>query len=247
MLATMLDTGRLASVINHSMMTSSNWNVFRVTGQLCGEFTGHRWRGALMFFICSWRNRWVNNGEAGDYRRHHTNRDVTVMLMLISNPLKCPTTKTLHQTHRKQKDVSKPMPLIRAEVVCFAVFGGHTNTKVGIKITLVYPYTYGEIKHHIEIICIFYVVPFLEIEEIYKTHDCMSPYLCGNLKTVLKDAMYMSHVSALAAIWSVTSVCGVIENKLIRLNSWRCMTPMLRHCNWRVAGSHSTNFGGWVN
>ena len=25
------------------MMTSSNWNIFRVTGHLCGEFTGPRW------------------------------------------------------------------------------------------------------------------------------------------------------------------------------------------------------------
>ena len=29
---------------NHTpMMTSSNGNIFRVTGPLCGEFTGHRW------------------------------------------------------------------------------------------------------------------------------------------------------------------------------------------------------------
>ena len=27
----------------HTMMTSSNRNIFRVTGHLCGEFTGHRW------------------------------------------------------------------------------------------------------------------------------------------------------------------------------------------------------------
>ena len=27
---------------NH-MMTSSNWDIFRVTGPLCGEFTGPRW------------------------------------------------------------------------------------------------------------------------------------------------------------------------------------------------------------
>ena len=27
----------------NSMMTSSNGNIFRVTGHLCGEFTGHRW------------------------------------------------------------------------------------------------------------------------------------------------------------------------------------------------------------
>ena len=27
----------------HIIMTSSNGNIFRVTGVLCGEFTGHRW------------------------------------------------------------------------------------------------------------------------------------------------------------------------------------------------------------
>ena len=27
----------------HNMMTSSNGNIFRVTGHLCGEFTGARW------------------------------------------------------------------------------------------------------------------------------------------------------------------------------------------------------------
>ena len=62
------------------MITSSNGNIFRVTGPLCGEFTGHRWipntksqwRGTLMFFfffICAWIKVWVNNREAGDLRR----------------------------------------------------------------------------------------------------------------------------------------------------------------------------------
>ena len=73
-----------------SMMTSSNGNMFRITGPLCGEFTGpgelyslHKgqWRGALMFsFICAWINDWVNNREAGDLRRHHGHYDVNVML-----------------------------------------------------------------------------------------------------------------------------------------------------------------------
>ena len=31
------------SVITLHMMTSSNGNTFRVTGHLCGKFTGHRW------------------------------------------------------------------------------------------------------------------------------------------------------------------------------------------------------------
>ena len=29
--------------MSSNMMTSSNGNIFRVTGHLCGEFTGHRW------------------------------------------------------------------------------------------------------------------------------------------------------------------------------------------------------------
>ena len=39
-----------------------------------------QWPGALMFsLICSWINGWVNNGEAGDLRRHRAHYDVTVM------------------------------------------------------------------------------------------------------------------------------------------------------------------------
>ena len=69
------------------MMTSSNGNIFRVTGHLCGEFTGPgecplkgQWRGALMFsLICTWINGWVNNREAGDLRRRSAYYDVIVM------------------------------------------------------------------------------------------------------------------------------------------------------------------------
>ena len=61
-----------------AMMTSSNGNIFRVTGPLCGEFTGHR--GALMFsLICAWTNLWTNNRDAGDLRRHRAQYDATVM------------------------------------------------------------------------------------------------------------------------------------------------------------------------
>ena len=70
------------------MMTSSNRNIFRVTGHLCGEFTvppvnsPHKgqWRGALMFsLICVWINVWVNNREAGDLRRYRVHYGVIVM------------------------------------------------------------------------------------------------------------------------------------------------------------------------
>ena len=70
------------------MMTSSNGNIFRVTGPLCGEFVGHRWipltkasDAELWFFIWAWINVWVNNREAGDLRRHRVHYDVTLMCL----------------------------------------------------------------------------------------------------------------------------------------------------------------------
>ena len=71
------------------MMTSSNGNIFRVTGHLCGEFTGHRWisltkasDAELWYFLWSapWINGWVNNSEAGDLIRHRADYDVIVMM-----------------------------------------------------------------------------------------------------------------------------------------------------------------------
>ena len=43
-----------------------------------------QWRGALMFsLICAWINGWVNNGEAGDLRRHRADYYVTVMKLIL--------------------------------------------------------------------------------------------------------------------------------------------------------------------
>ena len=74
------------------MMTSSNGKIFRVTGHLCGEFTGPwwipltkgQWHGALMFsLICVWINDWVNNREAGDLRRYRAHYDVIVIVIPV--------------------------------------------------------------------------------------------------------------------------------------------------------------------
>ena len=68
------------------MMTSSNGNIFRVTGHLCGEFTGPRWiprtkaSDADLDVFCARINGWVNNREAGDLRRYRTHYDVIVMM-----------------------------------------------------------------------------------------------------------------------------------------------------------------------
>ena len=71
------------------MMMSSNGSIFRVTGPLCGELTGHRWipltKGSdveLWCFLSSapWISGWVNNREAGDFRRHHAHYNVIVLV-----------------------------------------------------------------------------------------------------------------------------------------------------------------------
>ena len=42
-------------------------------------------RGALIFsLICAWINGWINNREAGDFRRQQAQYDVTVMVYLQS-------------------------------------------------------------------------------------------------------------------------------------------------------------------
>ena len=53
-----------------------------------GEFPAQRlvtW--SLMFsLICAWINGWVNNGEAGDLRRHHAHYDVIAIKSYLPHP-----------------------------------------------------------------------------------------------------------------------------------------------------------------
>ena len=75
-----------------TMMTSSNGNIFRVIGHLCGEFTGPRWiprtkvsDAELWCFLCVWINDWVNNRGAGDLRRYRAHYDVIVMTTITNS------------------------------------------------------------------------------------------------------------------------------------------------------------------
>ena len=60
------------------MMTSSNGNICRVTGPLCGEFTGHR--SFDVFFHLRRNKRLKNARDAGDFKRHSVHYDVIVMV-----------------------------------------------------------------------------------------------------------------------------------------------------------------------
>ena len=64
-----------------NMMTSSNGKIFSVTGQ---------WRGALMFSLfCARIDSSVNNGEAGDLRRHRAHYEVSVMKNIVFLLMQC--------------------------------------------------------------------------------------------------------------------------------------------------------------
>ena len=73
-----------------TMITSSNGNIFRVTGHLCGEFTGDQWiprtkagDAELWWFLRSAPELTVElnmeHGQTGDLRRHRAHYDVAVM------------------------------------------------------------------------------------------------------------------------------------------------------------------------
>ena len=92
------------------IITSSNGNIFRVTGSLCvvvvvvavvvvvvvvggrgdppltplDSLYKGQWRGALMFsLICAWTKGRASNHGAGDLRRHRAHCDITVMCTLF--------------------------------------------------------------------------------------------------------------------------------------------------------------------
>ena len=93
------------------MMMSSNGNIFRITGPLCGEFTGHQrisltkgqWRAALVFsLICAWTMGWINNRNASDLKHHHAHYDFIVMFNFVvcigwqwPCTVRCPHTRSI--------------------------------------------------------------------------------------------------------------------------------------------------------
>ena len=68
-------------------MTSSNGNIFRVTGHLCGEFTGPRWIPRTkandaefdVFFVLRLDKRFSKQSWGCDLRRYRAHYDVIVM------------------------------------------------------------------------------------------------------------------------------------------------------------------------
>ena len=93
-------------------MTSSNGDIFRVSGHLINSPHKGQWRGALMFsLICVRINDWVNNREADDLRRYRAHCDVIVMKRSVKSVRKTyrerpPSFNSEHMKYLKQ--LSRP-------------------------------------------------------------------------------------------------------------------------------------------
>ena len=111
--AILKNEGKLISLLTHflqicfpftgqSMTKSLNDNIFRVTGPLCGGFTGHRWipltkesDAKRWCFFCIWTIGWVNNLNADDFRRNHVHYDITLIRKIVPVPTKQPWRKSI--------------------------------------------------------------------------------------------------------------------------------------------------------
>ena len=104
------------------MVTTSNGNIFRVIGPLCGEFPGHRCipltkasdAEFLVFsLICAGTNGSANNRDSGDLRRHRAHHDVTIMWFVFHFPLLdilLVTSNSLQWRHNGLDGVSNHQP-----------------------------------------------------------------------------------------------------------------------------------------
>ena len=114
------------------MVTSSNGNIFSVTGPLCEKSTGHRWiptqRPVTFPLICVSTNGWINNRDAGDLRRHRAHYDVTVIVLRITKS--CSQQAHSHH-HHLPASVSDYFQLVFSKT--YRMNSGHT-----LKIILTY-------------------------------------------------------------------------------------------------------------
>ena len=95
-------------------MTSSNGDVFCVTGPLCGEFPGHRWiphtkadDAELWCFLWSapWINGWLNNREAGDLRRYRVHYVIVIRRWMHQGVAH----STITKTESRSDEVTNPI------------------------------------------------------------------------------------------------------------------------------------------
>ena len=119
------------------MMTSSNGNIFRVTGPLRGEFPGPGefaaqrpvTRSFDVFFDLRLINDWVNKRHAGDLRRHCGHYDVNVMCRQEG-----PVTLTWRKFHKEYPQPSETKIILNITYLIFIQVCRGSMSKLNIHI-----------------------------------------------------------------------------------------------------------------
>ena len=103
-----------------ALCTGIHQSPYRIHQLLVNSLHNSQWHGALMFsLICAWINGWVNNGETGDLRCHHTHYDVTVMLWCSSVDNTNAVMKSLNRDHTlNTRKAPHTSPLWASKLVC---------------------------------------------------------------------------------------------------------------------------------
>ena len=137
-------------------------------------------RGALMFsLICTWINGWVNNGEAGDLRRHRGHHDVNVMGTISSyNPkirrsvaayvaAQRDLTKCWH-CHKSLKKKPPCRPEWNFEI--FNVAPTQFQSRVAPKVSIRFISNFQIIKTNMQFM---HLLNIIEIEQMWYIYSCV--------------------------------------------------------------------------
>ena len=160
------------------MMTSSNGNIFRVTGHLCGEFTGPRWipytkpsDADLWCFLWSspWINVWVNIGEAGELRRYRAHYGAIVM----RTDVLVKVSKFLRQKVSRHKGDSNPQPSDSwwMLLTIWTIRAGHLLSHV-------LNTGFGDIDIYFKVKLTFEILTLRRQQHSFSTHDRMCLWKC---------------------------------------------------------------------
>ena len=124
-----------------TMMTSSDGNIFRVTGHLCGEFTGHRWiprtkasDAALLRFLWSASEQswgWWFETLSRPLWRHRNDENIDLKMSPVEwRPFCWGLEMSRSKLHYNDAIMSKMASQITgAWIVCFALCSGAEQIK----------------------------------------------------------------------------------------------------------------------
>ena len=191
------------------MVTSSNENIFHVTGPLWGSPVDSPKKRSVtrsfdvFFLMCAWTNGWANNRDAGDLRRHCTYYDVIVLRTILTHRRNVLFTMFLVGVLVSSKDRTFD-PLAHGIYVTSHELQGVFNN---------WSFT-GLFKS------VFRLTAKKNIS--LKLYIIGSLYICNGNPSLTKDQLYRQYFHIMASSWNISNIsiilmtCRVIKQCVSR-------------------------------